>query len=190
MLLNHLPIRFSAQTFVGYLTSYQDAEQLRALRRKLSRSHFCLRVGEQIAQFPYDSTTPISAAAQTFDITENHGVANALARQALLRMFFQHNRRISGVRPVRFVRDIQNLLKGKSAETFAVFPEYSFDVRPLAPQDASLINGIVINFGTRLLVKPTAAELHAQGVSLTGLYLLAGEETEPHPIMWTPRPNA
>ena len=178
MLLNHLPISFSAQTFVGYLTPYQDAEQLRALRRKLSQSHFCLRVGEQIAQFPYDNATPTSGTAQTFDITQNHGIANALARQALLRTFFQHDRRISGVRPVRFVRDVQNLLKGKCADTFSVFPEYRFDVRPLAPQDASMINGIVINFGTRLLIKPTAAELHAQGVSLTGLYLLAGEETD------------
>lgn len=178
MLLNHLPIHFSAQTFVGYLTPYQDADQLRALRRTHSQTHFCLRVGEQIAQFPYDNATSTSGVSQTFDITQNHGIANALARQALLRTFFQHDRRISGVRPVRFVRDVQNLLRGRSADTFSVFPEYRFDVRPLAPQDASLINGIVINFGTRLLIKPTAAELHAQGVSLTGLYLLAGEETD------------
>ena len=67
---------------------------------------------------------------------------------------------------------------GKSADTFSVLPEYSFDVRPLAPQDAALINGVVINFGTRLIVKPTAAELHAHGVPLTGLYVLAGEETD------------
>ena len=178
MLLNHLPISFSAQTFVGYLIPYQDAEQLRALRRQLAQTHFCLRVGEQIAQFPYDSATATSGMAQTFDITKNHGIANALARQALLRTFFQHNRQISGVRPVRFVRDVQNLLKGKSEDTFSVLPEYRFDVRPLAPQDASLINGIVINFGTRLLINPTAALLHDQGVSLTGLYLLAGEETD------------
>ncbi|MGH8728998.1 MAG: argonaute/piwi family protein [Burkholderiales bacterium] len=178
MLLNHLPISFSAQKFVGYLTPYHDAGQLRALRRELAQTHFCLRVGEQIAQFPYDSTTRTAGPTQTFDITQNHGVANALARQALLRSFFRHNRRISGVRPVRFVRDIQNLLKGKSANTFSVLPEYSFDVRPLAPQDGALINGVVINFGTRLLIRPTAAELHAQGVALTGLYLLAGEETD------------
>jgi len=49
MLLNHLPISFSDQKFVGYLTQYKDAQQLRALRRQLSRTHFCLRVGDQIA---------------------------------------------------------------------------------------------------------------------------------------------
>jgi hypothetical protein len=121
MLLNHLPISFSAHTFIGYVTPYRDAGQLRGLRRELSRTHFCLRVGEQIAQFPYDSAIPTSGMAQTFDITQNHGVANALARQALLRTFFRHDWKISGVRPVRFVRDVQNLLGGKSPIPFPSF---------------------------------------------------------------------
>ena len=178
MLLNHLPIRFSTPEFIGYFTPYQGTDELRKWRRELAQTHFCLRVGDQVARFPYATGTATEGSSTSFDVIRNHGVANALARNALLRSFFKNNRHISGVRPVRFVRDVQNLLKGPIADTFAVYPEYSFDVRPLAPQDGALINGVVINFGTRLLVKPTAAELHRRGVPLTGLYILAGEESD------------
>ncbi|PVX97665.1 argonaute/piwi family protein [Paraburkholderia unamae] len=178
MLLNHLPISFSSQAFSGYLIPYTDADQLRALRRELRSTHFCLRVGDQIAQFPYPAVGKSKGTPRTFDITEDHAIANALARNALLRSFFNNSRQISGLRPVRFVNTTKNLLSGPESDTFSVLPEYSFDVRPLAPQDGALINGVVINFGARLLVRPTAAALHKRGASLVGLYLLAGDETD------------
>lgn len=178
LLLNHLPISFSATKFTGYLTPYQNAEQLKTLRRQLAQTHYCHRVGEQIAQFSYDGNTQTTGTETAFDITTDHSMANALARQALLRIFIKQNRCISGLRPVSFVRNTQNLVAEKGADTFSVFPEYSFDIRPLAPPDGELINGIVINFGTRLLIRPTAAELNAIGIPLVGLYLLANVESD------------
>ncbi|HRD91659.1 MAG TPA: hypothetical protein PK201_00925 [Accumulibacter sp.] len=149
MLLNHLPITFSASQFAGYRLPYESGDQLKALRARFFKTHFVLRTGDAITLFPYAAGTATDGEAVTFDVGTDHGVANALAHQALLRSFFNHHRSISGVRPAKFVRDTANLLAGKGAETFIVFAEYAFNVRPLAPQDGGFLNGVLVNFGAR-----------------------------------------
>ena len=146
MQLNHLPITFSTSLFEGFQVAYASSEQLRELRTDLFRTHFVWRAGDHILLFPYEAGTKSEGQARSFDTAKDFSVANALARQALLRSFFNHNRSISGVRPARFVRDIQNLLTGAGADVFAAFAEYAFDVRPLAPQDGAFINGVLVNF--------------------------------------------
>ena len=178
MLLNHLPISFSQPKFSGFRLSYQSSEQLKSLRKRLVNTHFVMRVGDHVALFPYAHGTQTEGEAITFDTTDDHAVANALARQALLRSFFNHNRRISGVRPVKIVRDAANLLNGKGADTFAVFPEYAFDVRPLAPQEGGFLNGVLVNFGARLLIKPNVAELAERGLNLEGIYVVADNDVD------------
>ena len=178
MLLNHLPISFSQPKFSGFRLSYQSSEQLKSLRKRLANTHFVMRVGGHVALFPYEHGTQTEGEAITFDTTDDHSVANALARQALLRSFFNHNRRISGVRPVKIVRDAANLLNGKGADTFAVFPEYAFDVRPLAPQEGGFLNGVLVNFGARLLIKPNVAELAERGLNLEGMYVVADNDVD------------
>jgi len=69
-------------------------------------------------------------------------------------------------------------LKGPGADIFAVYPEYSFNVRPLAPEDGAMINGVIINFDARFFIRLTAAEIHARGVPLAGLYLQISKEEE------------
>ena len=178
MQLNHLPITFSAPRFEGFQVAYASSEQLRELRADLFRTHFVWRAGDQVLLFPYQTGTKTEGQARSFDTAKDLSVANALARQALLRSFFNHNRRISGVRPARFVRDVQNLLTGPGADVFAVFAEYAFDVRPLAPQDGAFINGVLVNFDARLLIKLTAAELVARGVRVEGLYVVGESEVD------------
>src|SRR5688572_21084859 len=124
MLLNHLPISFSTQQFEGYRRPYESADQLRKMRDQLSETHFCIRDGDAVLLLPYHADGQRLGEAITLDTTANHGIANALARQALLRRFCEKNRSISGLHPVSFVRD-SNLLKGTAAESFAVYPEYS-----------------------------------------------------------------
>lgn len=178
MLLNHLPITFSASQFAGYRRPYEGSEQLKALRAQLFKTHFVLRTGDAIALFPYTAGTATEGEAVTFDVAKDHSVANALAHQALLRSFFNHHRSISGVRPAKFVRDTANLLKGNGAEIFGVFAEYAFNVRPLAPQDGGFLNGVLVNFGARLLIKPTARELRDRGLQLQGLYVVGEGEVD------------
>jgi hypothetical protein len=170
MLLNHLPISFSAQEFSGFSVPYDSADTLKRLRTELIATHLCHRDGDKIFIFPYekDSLTPGERAS--FNTTEHFAIANALARNALLRRFEEKGRTLSGLRPISFVKEA-NLLTGLAAEYFAVYPEYSFNVRPLAPDQAAMVNGIIINFGARFLVKPTAQQLHARGISLKGLYV-------------------
>jgi hypothetical protein len=177
MQLNHLPISFTAQKFTGFSIPYDSADNLKRLRKQLVATHFCYRDHDRILLFPYEQGNETPGTMGTFNVTEHFGIANALARQALLRRFEAGDRNLSGFNPVSFVRD-ENLLKGDGADIFAVYPEYSFNVRPLAPEDQTMINGVIINFDARFFVRPTAAELHARGVPLTGLYLQMSKEDE------------
>lgn len=178
MLLNHLPIEFSSAQFTGYEIAYVDGEQLRELRQRLTRTHFVLRDGDSVLLFPYEHGTPTEGKQRTFDTGVDFSVANALARNGLLLRFFQQSRSISGVRPVKFVNDNRNLLTGDAGRLFAIFPEYSFDIRPLAPQDGSFVNGVLVNFNARFLIRPSLDQLIAQGLDPRGLYVVKQAEYE------------
>jgi len=175
MLLNHLPITFSTTRFEGFQLPYDGKDELKALRTRLFKTHFVLRKGDHVLLFPYATETATEGQSIELDTARDFGTANALARQALLRSFFNHHRSISGVIPVKFVRDTTNLLEDRYAETFAVFAEYAFNVRPLAPQEGTFVNGVLVNFGARLLIKPTAAELRSK-LKLEGLYVVGDSE--------------
>lgn len=178
MLLNHLPIEFSSTQFTGYRIRYVDKAHLRTLREKLTRTHFVLREGDDVLLFPYEQNTPTEGTRSLFDTGDDFSVANALARNGLLLRFFNQNRSISGVRPVKFVRDNENLLKGDAGRVFAIYPEYSFDIRPLAPQDGSFVNGVLVNFNARFLIKPSLDNLIAHGLDPRGLYVVKQAERE------------
>ena len=177
MQLNHLPISFSAAEFTGFSLAYESADHLKRLRKELLTTHFCYRNHDCILLFPYEHDVETEGTKEQFNVTDHFGVANALARQALLRRFETSDRNISGFNPVSFVRD-ENLIKSDGADLFAVYPEYSFNVRPLAPEDQAMINGVIINFDARLFVRLTAGELHSRGAPLTGLYLQMAKEDE------------
>jgi Piwi domain len=76
---------------------------------------------------------------------------------------------------VSFVRTDLNLIKTQ-ADLFAVWPEYTFDVRPLAPHEGGLFSGLLVDFGTRLLITKNAAELVESGLDLTDMYLQAAQD--------------
>lgn len=177
MLLNHLPISFSSNEFSGFSLPYDSTDTLKRLRTELAPTHFCYRHEEKILLFPYGQGAATRGEEEDFNVTEHFSIANALARQALLRRFEASDRNLSGFNPVSFVRD-ENLLTGPWSEFFAVYPEYTFNVRPLAPEAQAMINGVIINFDARFFIRPTAAELHARGVSLNGLYLQMAREDE------------
>lgn len=178
MLLNHLPIEFSSTTFVGYRIPYVDGAHLQALRKRLVKTHFVLRDGDNILLFPYDSHTPTEGAHKVFNTGVDFSIANALARNGLLLRFFGLNRSISGVRPVKVVRSSSNLLSGDASDLFAVYPEYSFEIRPLAPQDGTFLNGVLVNFNARFLIKPSLADLVARGFDPRGVYVVKEAEQE------------
>lgn len=178
MLLNHLPIEFSEKKFSGFQIPFENSGQLRDLRRDLFNTHFVIRSGDSILLFPYEPGTKSVGELVSLETTKYFSVANALARQALLRIFFKSGRRISGVRPVKFVRDAHNLLEGNGSNIFSIYAEYSFDLRPLAPLEGEFLNGVLVNFGARLLIKPNVSELMALGLDPVGLYVVAASDSD------------
>src|SRR5580704_19112189 len=103
MLLNHLPFSFSAREFTGFSVPYESASNLKRLRQELTATHFCYRDHERILLFPHEQGTETEGKQELFSIIEHFGIANALARQALLRRFEASDRNISGFNPVSFV---------------------------------------------------------------------------------------
>jgi hypothetical protein len=82
MLLNHLPISFSEAKFAGFNTPYESSEQLKSLRKHLAKTHFVLRVGEQIALFPYEVGAHTDGMPATFDVTDDHSRPSHLPTNA------------------------------------------------------------------------------------------------------------
>lgn len=177
MLLNHLPISFSTDRFRGWRRPWTTREEFEEVRLRLAKTHFVFRQGDELLVFPFAEGVATDGTAIEFTIEEDFPVANALARHALLRSFFERGRQLSGVRPVKFVVR-KNLIDGDAAAFFAVYPEYSFDIRILAHEAGKFSSGILVNFNSRLMILPTAAELAGRGLDLTGMYLLGEGERE------------
>jgi hypothetical protein len=177
MLLNHLPISFSSRSFRGWRRPWTSSEEFEGLRLRLAKTHFVLRHGDELLVFPFDKGIATDGVETEFSVENAFSVANALARHALLRSFFNRGRQISGVRPVKFVLR-KNLIDGDASSFFAVYPEYSFDIRILAHEAGQLSSGILVNFNSRLMVLPTAAELVEKGLDVTGMYVLGEGERE------------
>ena len=58
MLLNHLPISFSAEEFIGFSIPYESAENLRLLRKQLAPTHFCCLLTTRNASHLKDARHP------------------------------------------------------------------------------------------------------------------------------------
>lgn len=201
MHLNYLPISFDKDQFSGSILPFESHEQLRDLRKHYNGTHYFHRLhlpederspaidaevndggtavdGKQrdvICCLPYRQGEAHPGTPFTFHTGTHFSLANALARDALLQSFFAAGRTISDMRPVSFVRTDLNLIKTQ-ADLFAVWPEYTFDVRPLAPHEGGLFSGLLVDFGTRLLITKNAAELVESGLDLTDMYLQVAQD--------------
>lgn len=171
LLLNHLPISFSSQQFSGFSLPYQGKEHFKELHNNLDNTHFVLRNGENILLFPYENNTETEGKETTFDIVNNHQIAGALARNALLQSFIRHNRRLTSIYPIKFI-NTQNLLDDKYANIFSIFPEYGFDIRPIVPQEKTFIQGVIVSFASKLFISPNVAELLKYNINPEGLYIV------------------
>lgn len=187
MHLNYLPLRFTSDVFCGGLLKFEgdpkllagkESElslKLRALRGKHNGTHVFHASGNSIAciQLKPDAA-PIGEPTQ-FDIVSDFQLANALARAALFEFFRSSNETVTRFRPVTVLLEKHNLASRRK-DVFGFIPEYTLDVRPLAPHEGEISSGVLITFGVRHIFLKTAAELVAEGVSLRGLYAVAVSE--------------
>lgn len=189
MILNYLPLRFNADAFKGSFLEFDVSEddlawkdepvssKLRELRRNYRESHFFYRSGRFIFCAPLLQDAHTIGKPRDFSVFEDFQFANSLARQAMLQFFRDANNTITETRPVSFVL-LKHNLASQRQDVFGIYPEYSLDVRPLAPHEGRITSGLLVEFGIRYQFLKSLAELIAEGVPVEGLYVVGAREEE------------
>jgi len=187
MHLNYLPLAFTSDVFHGRIISFEGnpkdlvakesvlSVKLRELRRNHEDTHFFYASGNVISCIPLTPNAPLIGQEKTFGTITDFQLANALARHALCAFFKNTNHTVIGFRPVTVILEDRNLASARK-DVFGVFPEYTLDVRPLAPHEGDITSGVLIGFAIRYVFLKTAGELRKEGVSLDGLYVVRVQE--------------
>jgi len=183
MHLNYLPLRFTSDAFEGGIITFagnskrfseKDSElsiKLRELREDHRSTHFFYRSGNAIACIPLTANAPQVGDRKQFTTIADFQLANALARNSLYDFFKNANHTVVAHRPVTILLPNRNLASARP-DVFGIFPEYTLDVRPLAPHEGLITSGVLIGFGIRYVFLKTASELLTEGVPLEGLYAI------------------
>lgn len=191
MHLNYLPVRFTSDMFKGGVLTFEAnpadpvgwnsalSVKLRQLRREHGGTHVFHASGDSITCVPLTTDAKPIGAPKEFNIVSDFQVANALARAALFEFFRASSETATRYRPVTVLLEKHNLAR-KRKDIFGFIPEYTLDVRPLAPHEGDITSGVLIGFGVRHLFLKTAAGLAVEGVPLKGLYAVrVDDESEP-----------
>ena len=190
MHLNYLPLRFTSDVFKGGVLFFEGnlkdlatresalSVKLRELRHQHGKTHVFHASGNTIACIPLTPDAPLIGQEKQFDILTDFQLANALARSALYEFFkAAGNETVIGFRPVTLLLEKHNLASARQ-DVFGVFPEYTLDVRPLAPHEGDITSGVLVGFRIRYAFLKTAAELLAEGIALTGLLVVRVREDD------------
>ena len=195
MHLNYLPLRFTSDAFDGGTLSFPGnpkdlaakesalSVKLRDLRQNQGKTHFFYASGNTICCLPYTPDAPLIGEKKQFTTIADFQLANALARNALFEFFKSANHTVIAHRPVTVLLEDRNLASARK-DVFGIFPEYTLDVRPLAPHEGHITSGVLIGFGIRYVFLKTASELLKEGVSLEGVIavrVLQEDAEEPTP---------
>ncbi len=184
MHLNYLPLHFSSDKFGGGIISFTGNRKelaakdsalsikLRELRQQNGSTHFFYPIESAIACIGLTQDAPLIGEAKQFNILDDFQLANALARSALYRFFTATGYgTVVRFRPVTLLLEKHNLSSVRN-DIFGIFPEYTLDIRPLAPHEGNITSGVLVGFGIRYTFLKTIAELHTEGIPLTGLYVV------------------
>ncbi|MSM38688.1 MAG: hypothetical protein GJT30_03570 [Geobacter sp.] len=182
MNLNYLPLHFSSDKFSGGILSFPGNRKehtakdstlsikLRELRQQYGATHFFHPIENAIACIGLNQDASLIGEKKQFNILDDFQLANALARTALFRFFtLTGYGTVIGFRPVTLLLEKHNLSSSRK-DIFGIFPEYSLDIRPLAPHEGNITSGVLVGFGIRYTFLKTMAELNSEGIPLTGLY--------------------
>lgn len=190
MHLNYLPLRFTSDVFKGGTLLFEGSlkdlakresalsVKLRELRQHNRKTHVFHASGNTIACIPLTADAPLIGQEKHFDIHTDFQLANALARSALFEFFkAAGNETVIGFRPVTLLLEKHNLAAARK-DVFGLFPEYTLDVRPLAPHESEITSGVLVGFGIHYVFLKTVAELFAEGIALNGMYVVQLREDD------------
>src|SRR5262249_5679545 len=152
-------LRFTSDAFDGGTLTFADAgderdrdspiaKELRALREKNKGTHVFYRSGNRIHSVPLAAEYGPHGTKATFHIQGEFQLANALAREALLRFFHEAKYTITDIRPITLLLTDRNIAPTRP-DVFGMYPEYALDIRPLAPHEGHITSGVLIEFGLR-----------------------------------------
>jgi len=188
--LNYLPLRFTSDVFNGGVLEFENTPygcdgkdsplslKLRELRHEHGDTHVFHSTRNSIACIPLQEDAPLLGVARQFTVLGDFQVANAVARASLHRFFkATGNHTVIGHRPITLLLTAHNLTEARP-DVFGIFPEYTLDVRPLAPHEGDITSGVLVGFGVHYLFLKNAAELLQEGVPLLGLYVVRIREDE------------
>ena len=181
--LNYLPLRFTNDVFSGSVLRFDESSEtfpsknsllsitLSELRQKHSETHLFHAVGNTICCIPLEEGGLVIGEPKRFETFTDFQLANAMVRRALLTFFKNQGYTVTNVRPVGVLLDDRNLAIDRR-DVFGIFPEYSFDVRPLAPHEGRITSGVLVGFSIRYHFQKTVAELLTEGVPVVGMYVV------------------
>jgi hypothetical protein len=181
--LNYLPLRFTSDAFYGGILSFPGnpkdlaakesilSAKLRDLRQTQGKTHFFYASGNTISCIPLTPNSPLIGEQKQFTTIADFQLANALARNALFDFLKNANHTVIAHTPVTVLLQDRNLASARE-DVFGIFPEYSLDVRPLAPHEGLITSGVLIGFAIRYVFLKTAGALLQKGVSLPGLIVV------------------
>ena len=183
MHLNYLPLRFTSDAFEGGIIYFPGnpkelvakesplSIKLRELRQNHDKTHFFYASGNTICCVPLTPNAPLIGENKQFTTIADFQLANALARNSLFDFFKSANHTVIAHRPVTVLLEDRNLASERK-DVFGIFPEYTLDVRPLAPHEGRITSGVLIGFGIHYVFLKTAQDLLKEGVPLTGVFVV------------------
>jgi hypothetical protein len=178
--LNYLPLNFTSDAFYGGTIHFPGnpkdlskrdsalSMKLRELRQNHSGTHFFYASGNDISCIPLRADAPLIGEEKMFTAVGDFQLANALVRSTLFGFFKNAGHTVVAYRPVTVVLEDHNIASTRQ-DVFGIFPEYTLDVRPLAPHEGEITSGVLIGFGVRYVFLKTVAELVELKVPVTGL---------------------
>ncbi len=192
LFLNYLPLRFTSDMFTGGTIIFDMdggpddeespiAQRLKEMRAAHPNTYLFHRDGNKIYSVPLIAGHQPHGTPTEFHMLGDFQLANALAREALLRFFQDDQYTITDTHPLTLLLTNKNLAPAKP-DVFGIFPQYELNVRPLAPHEGSITSGLLIKFGIRSYFLPTAATLQGAGIDLTGLHV-CGTKAKHHPLV-------
>jgi hypothetical protein len=125
------------------------ARKLQELRRDHGSDCIFHYSGNDIYCIPLKTDAITIGDPKRFDILTDFQLANVLARSALESFFKGSKKTVLGHKPMYLLLEEHNLASDRQ-DVFGLFPEYSLDVRPLAPHEGDISSGVLIGFGIRL----------------------------------------
>jgi Piwi domain len=192
MHLNYLPFRFTSDAFKGGVLHFAEsgkkqsgqenpvAQKLQELRRDQGSDYVFHYSGNDIYCIPLKADAITIGDPKQFDILTDFQLANVLARSALESFFKGSKKTVIGHKPMYLLLEEHNLASDRQ-DVFGLFPEYSLDVRPLAPHEGDISSGVLIGFGIRYVFLRTVAELQAEGIDPVGQYVVRLDDEAENP---------